>query len=90
MVAQDSESVSSGSGFGADVLDQENEDGWEDVEPDQENIKIISLFSKDEFSDVTSMLRDCKERYNFDFLKVRHDYGLFICGASSCPRLSWY
>ena len=77
MAVQDSDSASTDSESENYILDPEKEDGWEDVEPDEENIKVISLFSKDEFPDIKSMLQDCKERHSFDFLKVRNDHGLF-------------
>ncbi|KAJ5887922.1 hypothetical protein N7495_007963 [Penicillium taxi] len=53
-----------------------NEEGWEDVEPDDETQPVIDLFSSQVFPDVRSMLKECKATHNFDLLKVRKDLNL--------------
>lgn len=70
-VAADSRSVS-------DELDSSDEEGWEDVEPDDETQPVVGLFSDQIFPDVWSMLKDCKENHNFDLLKIQKDFGMFI------------
>ncbi|KAJ5239708.1 S-adenosylmethionine-dependent methyltransferase superfamily domain-containing protein [Penicillium chermesinum] len=56
--------------------DSSNEEGWEDVEPDEESQPVMSLFSEQVFPDVRSMLKDSKENYDFDLLKIQKDLGL--------------
>jgi hypothetical protein len=51
------------------------DDGWEDAEPDQEEIQVKSLFDDKIFSDVKSMLDYSKENFGFDFLAVRQQLG---------------
>ena len=68
----DTESLSS------DGLEQEDEQGWEDLEDDAELVKIISLFDDRTFQNVKEMLQDCKERYDFDIWKVRRELGQYF------------
>ncbi|KAI1982524.1 Ribosomal protein arginine N-methyltransferase rmt3 [Ophidiomyces ophidiicola] len=65
----------------SECLDVTKDDGWEDIEPDEENTSIVSLFSNKIFRDAQSMLEDCKENFNFDFLKVRRDFDLDFLGT---------
>lgn len=79
-------SASSGSET-SDVLNLKDDEGWEDVEPEVEQEKIISLLDHEVFPDVASMLAHCKEKYNFDFLKIRENFALDFYG---CIRLVNY
>ncbi|KZF25228.1 putative ribosomal protein arginine N-methytransferase rmt3 [Xylona heveae TC161] len=64
-----------------DPLDLRGEEGWEDVEPDNEEQSVVSLFSDEVFPDVRSMLQHCREKYNFDLVKVRKDLDLDFYGT---------
>lgn len=79
-------SASSGSET-SDVLNLKDDEDWEDVEPEEEREKIISLLDNEVFPDVASMLAHCKEKYNFDFLKIRDNFTLDFYG---CIRLVNY
>ncbi|KAJ5594775.1 uncharacterized protein N7459_000983 [Penicillium hispanicum] len=68
-VSADSRSVSHES-------DSSDEEGWEDVEPDDETQPVVGLFSEQVFPDVRSMLKDCKEKHNFDLLKIQKELDL--------------
>lgn len=70
----DNDSDSSTSEY--EPLDVTKDDGWEDVEPEEENEQIVSLFSAQLFPDVQSMLRDCKENHAFDFASVQKELGV--------------
>ncbi|MCJ1390386.1 hypothetical protein MMC18_003245 [Xylographa bjoerkii] len=59
-----------------DHTNLEDEQGWEDVEPDIENIVFKSLFDDNIFQDVHSMLQYCLATYRFDFLDTRRRLGL--------------
>ncbi|MCJ1435285.1 hypothetical protein MMC27_004657 [Xylographa pallens] len=59
-----------------DLTNIEDEQGWEDVEPDVENIVYKSLFDDKDFQDVRSMLQYCLVTYQFDFLRIKADLGL--------------
>ncbi|OQD77853.1 hypothetical protein PENDEC_c002G02581 [Penicillium decumbens] len=60
----------------SDDSDSENEEGWEDVEPDDESQPVVGLFNEQVFPDVRSMLQDCKEKHHFDLLKIQKDLDL--------------
>lgn len=60
----------------SDSSDTSNEEGWEDVEADEESQPVVGLFSGDVYPDARSMLKDCKEKYNFDLLKIQKDLGM--------------
>lgn len=72
--------ASSGSSENSDILDLKNDEGWEDAEPDQEEFQFISLLDDEVFTDIHTMLKHCKEKYNFDFLEVREKLGLDFYG----------
>ena len=73
----DSDSDSSVSQY--EALDVTKDDGWQDVETDEESTPIVGLFSDKVFPDVQSMLRDCKDSHNFDFARVQKDLGVYCC-----------
>ena len=60
-----------------DIVNLEDGDGWEDVEPDIEKVKIVSLFSDDEFDDIKTMLEHCKVHHQFDLIKIRKELGVY-------------
>ena len=61
----------------SDPLDLADDEGWEDVAPEEEESQpIVSLFSQEEFPDVCSMLKDCKEKFGFDFAAVQREFGV--------------
>jgi hypothetical protein len=60
----------------SDSSDTSNEEGWEDVEPEEESQPVIGLFSDHEYPDARSMLKECKEKFNFDLLKIQKDLGM--------------
>lgn len=68
-VHADSRSVS-------DESDSSNEEGWEDVEADDETQPVVDLFSDEVFPDARSMLKACKEKHQFDLLKIQKDLGM--------------
>lgn len=57
------------------TLEVEEDEGWEDVEPDVEEVAIQSLFDEKMFPDAPSMLQYCLDTYGFDFLKIRKELG---------------
>ncbi|KAK2628023.1 hypothetical protein QTJ16_002669 [Diplocarpon rosae] len=71
---------SSASSETSDILDPQNDEGWEDVEPDQEKLQFISLLDDEVFTDIHAMLKHCKEKHNFDFLDLIQSLGLDFYG----------
>ena len=60
------------------ILNLVNDEGWQDAEPDVEEIRIKSLFGDGVFPDVPSMLRHCKDVHAFDFLHIRNELGVYV------------
>ncbi|KAF1813624.1 protein methyltransferase [Eremomyces bilateralis CBS 781.70] len=60
----------------SDILDPRADEGWEDVEPEEEIISVKSFFDDRWFPDVKSMLEYCKQEHGFDFSDVRKRLGL--------------
>jgi protein arginine N-methyltransferase 3 len=71
-----SRSISSSSS--SDVSELREEDGWEDAEPDQEDLQIVSLFDNKVFPDAKSMIEYCKEKYGFDFVGLQKELGMLF------------
>lgn len=69
----DVEDVSSrsGSSEASDILDMRDDEGWNDIEPDEEEQTFISLLDDEVFHNLNAMLEHCKAKYNFDFLEIR-------------------
>lgn len=72
----------------SDILDQRNEEGWEDVEDDTEAITVVSLFDEQTFPSAKAMLAHCKSNHGFDIWKVRSDLGTFRSSASRQSQLT--
>lgn len=51
----------------------EDEEGYEDMEDDRENVKVTCLFDDAVFEDVASMLEYVVAKYNFNLVKVQKD-----------------
>lgn len=78
--AQDTVS-DSGSSSESEVGSVANEEGWEDVEPTEEQDTIVSLLDTTKtFPSVNAMLEDCKAQ-GLDFLKIRDDLKLDFYGS---------
>ncbi|KAJ5155730.1 protein arginine methyltransferase RmtB [Penicillium capsulatum] len=60
----------------SDESDSSTEEGWEDVEPDDETQPVVGLFSEEIFPDVRSMLQASKEKHGFDLLAIQKQLGL--------------
>lgn len=58
----------------SDLLDG-GEDGWEDVEQDEERVSVVSLFDDKTFTSAKDMLVYCRDNYGFDMWKIRRDLG---------------
>lgn len=72
------EETSSSSSESCNLSNVDGEDGWEDIQPDVEELTIISLLDEQEFPNVHSMLRYCIVKYDFDFLKVKDEFGPWV------------
>ncbi|KAI9884564.1 MAG: hypothetical protein M1823_003659 [Watsoniomyces obsoletus] len=55
---------------------EDEEEGWDDIEPDIEPTQIQSLFDEQSFSDVRSMLDHCRQTHNFDLEDIVRRMGL--------------
>ncbi|KAK8086845.1 hypothetical protein PG994_001819 [Apiospora phragmitis] len=66
---------------------REDEEGWNDVEEDEETQEVISLLDDRVFPDVVTMLAHCKEAHKFDFLALRQKLRLDFHG---CVKLVNY
>lgn len=53
-----------------------NEEGWEDVEPENDSQAIVGLFTDKVYPDVRSMLKESKDKYNFDLRRIQKELGV--------------
>ncbi|KAL4908020.1 hypothetical protein BDW74DRAFT_148443 [Aspergillus multicolor] len=60
----------------SDDSDATDEEGWEDVEPDDETQPVVGLFSDKVYPDIRSMLKESKDKYNFDLRKIQKELDL--------------
>jgi len=58
----------------SDELDDRGGGAWEDAEPDQEEIRVVSLFDDKVFTDAKSMLEYCKQSHGFDFIAIQKQH----------------
>ncbi|KKY14217.1 putative s-adenosylmethionine-dependent methyltransferase superfamily domain-containing protein [Phaeomoniella chlamydospora] len=69
----DYDSGSSSESFDPLNIKNDNEEGWDDVEPDYEPQNVVCLFCEENFDNVSAMLLHCKEKNNFDLMKTRKE-----------------
>ncbi|KEF61046.1 protein arginine N-methyltransferase 3 [Exophiala aquamarina CBS 119918] len=60
----------------SDPLDTRNDEGWEDVEQDEESITVVSLFDDRTFPNARDMLEYCRDNHGFDIWKLRQGLDL--------------
>jgi protein arginine N-methyltransferase 3 len=60
----------------SDDSDATDEEGWEDVEPDDETQPVVGLFSDKVYPDVRSLLIETKEKHNFDLRRILKELGV--------------
>ena len=67
------------------ISDTSSEDSlggeWQDMEPDEEALTIVSFFDDETFPDAKSMLAHCSEKHGFDFLATCRRLTLDFHGA---------
>jgi len=72
---KDEDTRSTTSAEDSDVTDEE---GWEDLEPDQEESQpIVGLFSDKIYPDVNAMLQESKDKHDFDLRKIQKEFGVY-------------
>lgn len=59
-------------------LNLEEDRDWKDVQSDKEDIKVVSLFGKETFDTVQSMLKHCKDVHHIDIAEVRKELGMHV------------
>jgi type I protein arginine methyltransferase len=59
----------------SDPLDTRDDEGWEDLENDEESITFKSLFDDQTFSTAQDMLAYCRDHHSFDIWKMRQELG---------------
>ncbi len=58
-----------------DILDLAEDEGWEDLEPDTETVKVRCLLCSLDFDKVSSVLEHGKTQHSFDLVKVQKTLG---------------
>ncbi|KAL2410461.1 Ribosomal protein arginine N-methyltransferase rmt3 [Exophiala dermatitidis] len=71
----------SDSSSSSDPLDTMDDEGWEDVEPDEESVTVLSLFDDKTFPDARTMLAYSRDQHGFDIWKLRKDFDLDFLGT---------
>ena len=64
-----------------------NEEGWEDVEQEDDSQPVVGLFTDQVYGDSRAMLKDAKEKHNFDLQKIQKDLG--VCNPSTAVVVSF-
>jgi protein arginine N-methyltransferase 3 len=67
-----------GGSSSSETSELREEEGWEDAEPDNEELSFVSFFDDKTFPDAISMLEYSREKYNFDFISVQKEHGSFV------------
>lgn len=70
-VEADPKAASSDSSEEADILNLDDDEGWEDQEPYVEKIEVLCLGCPQTFSNVQSMLPHCRDTHNIDIVDVQ-------------------
>ena len=70
-IEADPEAASSDSSEEADILNLEDDEGWEDQEPDVEKLEVLCLGCPQTFPNAQSMLPHCRDTHNIDVVNVQ-------------------
>ena len=65
-----------------DALRRQDDEGWEDVEDDSEQLTFVSLFEDKSFPSLQSMLEHDRSTHGFDLVQTRKTLGMNVCPAS--------
>lgn len=58
-------------------VESENEEGWEDAEPDnEEESPVVCLFCPNTFPAPNKLFEHCGESHGFDFVKTKEELGM--------------
>ena len=60
-----------------DILDLADDEGWEDLEPDVETVKVRCLLCDLLAEDAKFVLLHCKDSHGLDIVKVQKDLGVY-------------
>lgn len=71
-------SASSSSSEDIHELDLREDKEWEDVEPDEEPIKVVCLFGNEKFKSVHAMLQHCHDVHNVDVVRFCRELGVWV------------
>ncbi|BDD57107.1 hypothetical protein MAP00_002501 [Monascus purpureus] len=58
-----------------------SEEGWEDVEPEDDSQPVVGLFTDKVYPDVRSMLRETLDKFSFDLRGIRKELDLDFMGT---------
>ena len=61
-------------------MDFQDDEGWEDAEPEDEDQEVKGLFSTEIFPNIRVMLQDCKDKHGFDFVRTTKELGVYVSG----------
>ena len=64
---------------GTEDLLREDSEGWEDAEPDIEDLRVKDFFSDKIFPDALSMMKYCAENHGLDFVTIQKEFGGCVC-----------
>lgn len=67
--------ASASSSEDGDILDLADDEGWDDLEPDIEAVKVRCLLCALDFEEVSSVLEHGKTQHSFDLVKVQKTLG---------------
>ncbi len=62
----------------SDIPESEDEEGWDDVEPDEEQAQIVCLFDDHSFPDVRAMLDHCRKTHGMDIGGLCRSMGPYV------------
>ncbi len=69
---------SSSASADSDPLDIQDDEGWEDAEPENEDQEVKGLFNDETFPNIRLMLEDCKDKHGFDLEKTTKELGVYV------------
>lgn len=62
-------------------------EGWDDVEDDSEPVSIQCLLTDEKFSSAKAMIEHCKEKLDFDFVKIQQQHSAYSANDGSRVQL---
>ena len=86
MAAVKKDSTSQDSDTLHELEDVGSEEGWDDVQSEDEELVVQDIFSARQFSSVKQLVENTKATHNIDLVQLRNDFSRYASSSSKYSK----